>query len=158
MKIPDGHQAVIAELVARLPLAEVNWALTGSTAHALQGVPVEAHDVDIQTDERGAWQVAERFTDAVTTMPVRWSEAARIRSFFGRFVLHGIEVEIMGAASTRDAGGQWLPPTDPAHHRLLVPMGELLVPVLDLGYEAAAYDRLGRPDRAALLRRFDPSL
>jgi len=44
---------------------DVIWALTGSLGHALQGVPVEVHDVDIQTDREGAYEIERRFSEFV---------------------------------------------------------------------------------------------
>jgi hypothetical protein len=35
------HLSALRVLINRLPLEQVNWALTRSTSHALQGVPVE---------------------------------------------------------------------------------------------------------------------
>ena len=50
--------------------------------------------------------------------------------------------------------GSWGMPADPAQHRRIVQMGPLAVPVLKLEYEASAYERIGRSERAELLRRY----
>ncbi len=132
----------------------MNWALTGSAGHALQGVPVEVHDIDVQTDESGAYAVAAALADDVVE-PVRIVESGMMRSHFGRFRLHRVVVEVMGAVQTRTPGSEWLAPTDPSDHRILVPLGDQgpQVPVLSLRYEADAYDRIGRGARARLLRQ-----
>jgi hypothetical protein len=144
----------VVQLCRLFPLDRVSWALTGSAGHALQGVPVEVHDIDVQTDEPGAYAVASVL--AVDTLePVRIVESDVMKSHLGRFRLHGVVVEVMGAVQTRTTGSEWLPPTNPADHRVLVPLGDegVQVPVLSLRYEAEAYDRLGRAARVQLLRR-----
>ena len=46
--------AVLRDLCLALADGQVNWVLTGSLAFALQGLPVEPRDVDVQTDQVGA--------------------------------------------------------------------------------------------------------
>ncbi len=136
-----------------LPSPAVNWALTGSVAHRLQGANVTCGDVDVQTDEPGAYDVARRLAPWMV-VPVELWESGAMRSHFGRasFDDLGVEVEIMGAVQKRHQGGPWSAPTDPSDHRRVVPVGSAQVPVLSLEYEADAYDAIGRPDRARLLR------
>jgi len=43
-------QKLFPKLYERLGDSDVNWAVTGSLGFALQGVPVEPHHIDIQTD------------------------------------------------------------------------------------------------------------
>lgn len=150
--LPDAHLAALRSLVALLPLADVNWALTGSMGHLLQGAPVQPHDIDVQADEAGATKAAELLASYSIAPLHRW-ESERMRSLFGAFVVDGVAVELMGAVQKRLADGSWGPPTDPAEHRRLVHVESLVVPVLSLEYEAAAYDAIGRHDRASLLRR-----
>ena len=57
----------------------------------------------------------------------------------------------MGAVQKRRSDGAWEPPVDVTEHRRFVDLDGRSVPVLSLQYEAAAYERLGRQERAALL-------
>lgn len=86
------------------------WALTGSTSFALQGVPVVPGDIDVQTDERGAYVIQDLLRDKITR-PVTLASSGQIRSHFGAVVLHGVEVEIIGWASYASLYG-------PTHTRL----------------------------------------
>ncbi|MEW5933231.1 MAG: hypothetical protein AB1816_06580 [Bacillota bacterium] len=135
-------------LLGALQGRDIAWALTGSMAFALQGVPVGPHDIDIQTDEAGAYAIQSLFRDRVQR-PVRFSEAANVRSHFGALTLDGIEVEIMGALQKRLPSGHWEPPVDVKALRIFVPWQGYRVPVLPLEYECGAYARLGRHERAA---------
>lgn len=63
--IPDEHLNVIRKLYSGLKDEDINWALTGSISFCLQGVPADPDDVDIQTGEDGAYEIAELFSDRV---------------------------------------------------------------------------------------------
>jgi hypothetical protein len=56
------------------------WAITGSMGMALQGVDIDVHDIDIQTDSAGAYLIQDRLSDHVV------SNLAP----FGRKVLHRV--------------------------------------------------------------------
>lgn len=150
--ISKAHRAALRLLVARLPAEELNWALTGSTGHALQGVPVKANDIDVQTDEDTVWKAADLLAEHCVSPPHLW-ESTAVRSLFGRYAIEGVHVELIGALQKRLPDGGWGPPADPSAHRRFVAVERVRVPVLDLGYEARAYLELGRHGRAALLRR-----
>ncbi len=151
-RIPSTHLAALRVLCRALPLNEVNWALTGSLAHRLQGLDLTVNDIDVQTDAPGSEAATQRLDAWVLDRP-RLRESELISSVFGTFEIHGILVELMGGLRKRSGAGRpWGPATDPAVHRALVRVGELDVPVLTLDYEAKAYEEIGRPDRAAQLR------
>ncbi len=57
----------------------------------------------------------------------------------------------MGGVQHPDGDG-WSSPVDPRNHRVLLAWADRVVPVLTLDYEAAAYDSLGRGERARLIR------
>lgn len=149
MGLDDPHATVVCRLVDALE--DLDWALTGSTGVALQGVPVDPDDVDVQTSADGAHAVADRLAGHVVD-PVSRSEGDGIRSHFGRLSLEGVEVEVMGDLQKRRPDGTWEAPVDVTEHRQFVPFRGRRVPVLSLAYEARAYERLGRTERAALLR------
>jgi hypothetical protein len=148
-----AHLSALRVLITCLPLKEINWALTGSTSHALQGVPVEPHDIDVQTDEAGVWKAAEALA-AYCVSPPCWTESQTIRSLLGKYAIEGIEIELIGALQKRKPNGSWGTPTDPAEHRRVVEFEDLAIPVLTLEYEAVAYAELGRHERAELLRQY----
>lgn len=155
--IESQHLQVLRRLVARLQDRPLDWVVTGSLGMALQGVPVAVQDVDVQTGQAGAYEIERCFAEYVV-QPVRHSQSERIRSHFGVLEIEGVPVEIMGALQKRlddptDPGGPvWEPPVQVARHRRWVERGPLRVPVLSLAYEYQAYLKLGRHDKAALLR------
>jgi len=150
--IPPEHLRALRVLCERLPPAAVNWALTGSLGHRLQGVDVPVHDIDVQTDAGGAAKAADLLPEYVVDRP-RPRESERMSSIFSTLMIADVKVEIMGAVRKRDRpDAAWGPVTDPAEHRVMVYRFGLAIPVLSLAYEATAYEMIGRHERAALLR------
>ena len=144
---------VLMCLRRRLGQVERPWAVTGSMGFSLQGLPVEVHDIDLQTDREGAYAIEEIFTEAVV-QPVALSGTERVRSYFGTLELQGARIEIMGDLQKRLPDGSWEPPVTVAEHLRYIEVRGLSIPVLDLRYEAEAYRTLGRHDRADMLARW----
>lgn len=155
--IPAAHAGVLNRIARSLADLPFVWAVTGSTGMALQGVPLDVHDVDLQTSVAGAYAIGERLAAWVVT-PVRERISPRIRSHLGAFEIDGLTVEVMGGLQKCIAGA-WEPPVDVGPHRCWVTLGDVGLPVLSLVYEELAYRRLGRIERADLLRAWleDPS-
>ena len=155
MELPDPFCVAVERLVDLLPVSDVNWALTGSVAHRLLGADLDCRDIDVQSDEGGAYEIASRLSLCSGVLePVSSRTSTQIQSHFGRFRFGdlAVDIEVMGALRRRTGDGLWSAPTNPAEHRIMVPLGPRHVPVLSPDYEAEAYESLGRFDRAAMLR------
>ncbi|MFH1589505.1 MAG: hypothetical protein ABIB43_02980 [archaeon] len=76
-------------------LKSVKWVLIGSTNLVLQGVDVEANDIDVLTDKEDAFKVGELLKE-FEVKPVAFGEKYIFRSYYGLFEINGIEVEVMG--------------------------------------------------------------
>ena len=144
---------VLRKINARLNNTSVNWAVTGSLGFALQGVPVEPNDIDIQTDKRGAYEIKRHFSEFMIKR-VTFSSTERIRSYFGELMINGIKVEIMGDIQKSLEDGSWENPVDLKYHKRVVEVEGMQVPVLSLEYEYQAYLKLGRMDKAEMLRKW----
>ena len=151
--LDERYIAVLETLSTTLDDCSITWALTGSASFALQGIPLTPDDIDIQTTEDGAYLIEELFAEQVIE-PVTFSESEVIRSHFGAIELNDVRVEVMGALQKRQTDGAWEPPVNITEHRTFVDLGDIRVPVLSLHYEAEAYKRLGRTERAALLAEY----
>lgn len=149
--IPTSHWQVLRKLCAHLEPEGVVWALTGSTSLALQGVPVPVHDIDVQTDAEGAYAVQRCFSSYIAR-EVAHSATDTIRSHFGALTIDGVQVEIMGDIEKRLPGGEWEAPPPIALLRTYIEADGLRVPVLPLEYECEAYLKLGRPEKAQVIR------
>lgn len=149
-RLPPGHADALDTFCSRLDGFDHPWAVTGSTSFALQGLAFEPDDIDVQTDRAGAHALEARL-DAGWIEPIHWRVGDRVRSWFGRFELEGVQVEVMGDLERRVAG-EWIGPIDVTEHRRTVTWRGRHVPVLELAYEARAYEQLGRTTRASQLR------
>lgn len=137
----------------RLQATNVIWAVTGSLGFALQGVPVAPHDIDLQTDKNGAYEI-EHLLDEFVVEKVRFTSAERIRSHFGVFSVYEIRVEVMGDIEKRTSNGKWQPVDDLRKHIRLIEIDDMEIPVLSLDYEYEAYMQLGREGKARFLRNW----
>lgn len=153
--IPEKSLEVFRFIYRRLEGEEINWVLTGSLAFAMQGLPLTPRDIDIQTDRQGAYRFGELFAEFVTH-PVGTDRAGeRLRSHFGDFQIEGVQVQVMGDLQKRESPEhEWEPPTDLDRHKRWLEFGGMRVAVLDLEYEAESYRKMGRLERAELLRSY----
>lgn len=140
-------------LTAALQDAAVDWAITGSLGFALQGVPTAVHDIDIQTDRDGVYEIERRLAQySQQAAALRTSEL--LRSYFGALKIEGIQVEIMGAMQKRAKDGGWGQPVQIAPIRRWVDYNGMHLPVLSLAHEYQAYLYLGRIEKARLLEKY----
>ena len=149
--IAKAYLKVLEKIVNRLQDSPIVWVVTGSLGMALQGVPIEVHDIDIQTDRNGAYEIERRLAEYVVK-PVTYSESERIRSHFGMLEIDGIKVEIMGDLQKRLDNQSWEEPVKVERYRRWVEVTGMRIPVLSLEYEYQAYLKLGRVEKAEMLR------
>ena len=153
INLPPGFDPVISQLHDRLETLPHPWTFTGSLSMALQGMDLEIHDIDVQSDREGAYAIQALFPEFIIR-PVAFSGTERVRSHFGALEIAGVKVEIMGDMQGRPLEDDWIaPPFLPdLIHR--VEYAGMRLPVLDLEYEYTAYARMGRAAKAARIRHF----
>ena len=138
---------------ARLMDCRIPWAVTGSLGMALQGMEIEVHDVDIQTDKPGAYEIERRFFEFVVK-PVHFLASERIRSHFGALEMDGIKVEIMGDIQKLLDDQTWEEPVKVEQHRCWVGIEGMQIPVLSMRYEYQAYLKMGRTEKAEKMKKW----
>ena len=152
--LTDQHYAALHVILQRTqPHPDLVWALTGSTSFSLQGMDVEPHDIDIMTDEAGAYLLGDLLAPWCAK-PVTQSQAPYIRSHYGTFLIEGVEVEVMGASRRLGLDGTWGEPWDLKPRRYFLTARGLVLPVIHLRHEVQAYQELRRPDRARQIEQF----
>lgn len=145
--------SILSNIVGLLRGAPVPWAFTGSTGMYLQGLPLAPRDLDIQTNGQGAYEIERRLGYQVT-LPVAFRQSQMIRSHYGRGVLDGWTVEVMGDVEKSLPKGGWLGAPNLAATVRLTSWRGLDLPVMDLRHEVRAYELLGRMDRVKMMRDF----
>ena len=149
--IDTDYLGILRTICAKLAGFEVDWVVTGSLAFALQGMDTEVHDVDIQTGVAGAYEIERRFSPYVVRR-VRFTSAERIRSHFGILMVDGIRGEIMGDIQKRLKDGSWDERADLHHHKRMVEVEGMQIPILTLEYEYQSYLKLDRAEKAEKIR------
>ncbi len=131
----------------------ITWAVTGSLGMVLHGMPLDIHDIDIQTDKEGAYEIEQRLVNhLVESVHFRVSDS--VRSYFGVFEIDGVQVEVMGALQHWYFDGKWTSPVEVSHHLDCVDLKEMHIPVMSLAHEAEAYHLYGRTERAEMIKKF----
>ncbi|MFW9995220.1 MAG: nucleotidyltransferase domain-containing protein [Candidatus Odinarchaeota archaeon] len=120
----------------------VRWILAGSASLAFQGVKITPEDVDIITDKKGALVFNELFKDHALNA-VSWSRTEEFESYFGKFQIKGIRVEIMGDLKVKE-GSTWRSLSYRLKNPRLVTVGKLTVPVSPLDDQLESYTRSSR--------------
>jgi len=151
--IEAQYLAALRAICSCLKDCQAIWVVTGSLGMAVQGVDLIVHDIDIQTDRLGAFEIESRFPEHIVE-PVHYSQSERIRSYFGRLEMDSVKVEIMGDLQKRIDEKTWEEPVNVESHRRWVTVDGLRVSVLSLEYEYQAYLRLGRVEKAEILRKW----
>ena len=151
LDLPEQHVQVLRLLIEKIPPAELPWALTGSAGLRLQGVDIPVNDLDLQTDAQTIYIIEKHLTEFVKT-PVHVWESEHTLSHHGQAEIYGLQVEFLGDMRHRSPAGIWEPAIDIASNRIWVDWHELQVPVLSLEHEALAYEKMGRAQKAELIR------
>lgn len=150
---------VLYAIVPAMFKAQQPWALMGSTASVLQGIPdYVPPDIDLTTTMEGAYMMAGAISQTgAVVRPLQYSERAPYASYFGIFEVKGVKVEVMGNLIIRCADGyinlreHWARWSDKVR---ILHFGDLHVPVVPLEWQLVANALLGRPERISGIARF----
>lgn len=146
-KIKEALKIVCRKLKGK----NIDWVLVGSTNLALQGVDVSPHDIDILTDEKGAFSINELLRD-YEVRKVEYKESENLASYLGEFRIDDIKVEVMGDLRIKRPDGTW-------YKELVIrgaknaKIGEMEVPLYPLEKELEGYKILGRVEKVREIER-----
>jgi hypothetical protein len=156
LELPATHIRALTALFKLIPPDEFPWALTGSGSLRLQGVDVRVHDLDIQTDKPTIYILEQRLVRFMKT-PVHFWESTGMHSLDGKAEIENIEIEILANILHKMPDGTWSAITDFSR---LIRMNShgLQIPLFPLKDELAAYEAMGRVEKAALIRKTLASL
>lgn len=151
-KILNAFQKIYTELSdpGRKP---INWAVTGSLGMVLHGMQMDIHDIDIQTDKEGAYEIERRLVRYLVKL-VHFKASERIRSYFGAFEIEGIKIEVMGDMQHLVADQTWDSPVSLESCRDWVDHTDMHIPVITLEHEVEAYQKMGRSEKAEMIKNF----
>jgi len=120
---------------------------------ALQGMDIQVHDIDIQTDRYGAYEIGNIFSEYVVE-PVHYLASERIRSHFGVLDIDGVKIDIMGDVQKFLGDQTWEEPINVQRYKYWIKFNNLRIPVMSLEYEYKAYRKLGRTRQAEKIKNW----
>lgn len=145
--------SALGKIRARLEKSNVKWALVGSLGMAIRGIPIEPHDIDIITDEAGAYEI-ERLLSQFVLRRVAFRTSDMIQSHFGTLEIDGVRVEIMGDFRIKNSVGNWEESLDLDKHMQIVQIEGEGVPVLRPEWEYQTSLKLGRREKAEMVKTY----
>ncbi len=151
LELPEQHTAVLTFLLKESPPAKYPWALTGSAGLRLQGLDLSVNDLDLQTDA-GTVFLLEKKLSPFMKSPVHLWETEHTLSYHGQAEIQGLQVELMGDIRHRLADQTWSESLEIGSVLVWVEWHDLEVPVLSVEHEALAYEKMGRTQKAGLIR------
>jgi hypothetical protein len=127
------------------------WAVSGSVALALHGLPVECRDLDVLTRAEYALLAASRIP-GTTLEAVRFRARERLRGHLGRIAVGGVDTEILGGVQNQLPDGSWTPPARLAAREIVhIDVDGCRCNVLSLPALRAVYELMKRPETLALI-------
>jgi hypothetical protein len=140
--------------IGGLPTIEVGrWAVGGSAALALHGVPVEPRDVDVIADRLAVSELVDGLGETVVMDSAPWDRGDVRAARRVLAVVEGFELEILVEVEAVDAGGHVVMTTPSLDLVESVLVFRRLIPVIPLSTMLEVLEATGRDERAALARK-----
>ncbi len=140
MKTPENFNSTIKFLADIFK--DYQYAFRGTSSLVLHGLDMNVDDIDVLCDERAALS-ANKLLEEYLTHEVEWSESEKFKSFFGKFKVNGILVEVIGDWQIKDLKGDWSRVYDASEFEELNFEGEK-VKVTPVNLELECFAKMGR--------------
>lgn len=152
--LSDPHRQALLMICRALEIeprsgSKPRWALGGSLALALHGLPVGCRDIDLLTTAADAVRLTE--LPGTKIEPVRFRTRPRLRGHIGRIRVHEVEVEILGDVENELADGSWSAPPPLGDELEHIDFEGHSCPIFALTALRAAYEAMERPEKVALI-------
>jgi len=145
----QSFKKVLEIIYGHLKNSDIKWAIFGSANLLLQGLQIKPNDIDILTDEQGAYKIENIFSK-YSVKKVSFSSNGKVQSHYGAFDIDGVKVEIIGDfRSSVD-----LKPIAELKNCTNLMLGDIKLPCLTLEDELISYTRLGRPEKVKLIKEW----
>ncbi len=123
-------------------LKGLRFAIRGTAGLVLQGLEMNVDDIDVLTDKETALACNDLLAEYLIE-EVAFKESAKFKSYFGKFEIEGVPVEIMGEWQIKDNKGTWSKPFNAAN-RQLISIDDEEVFVNSTKEELTAFAKMGR--------------
>jgi len=130
-------------IISKLEKTNINWCLVGSLSLYLQDVKIKPNDIDILTDKEGAYKFSNIFKE-FERQKVKFRKSDIFYSHYGKFLINGIEVEVMGDLSIF-IDGKWVGDIrNRLNSKKVIKYNELEIPVSPLKEQLDSYEKMNR--------------
>ena len=106
---PTDFEETIIFLASKLK--GYQYVIRGTASLVLQGIDMNVDDIDIISDKRGALACNKIFKDYLLE-EVKYQESEKFKSYFGKFKINDVPVEVMGEWEIKTPKGKWVDPFD----------------------------------------------
>ena len=104
---PESFEDVIKFLAVKLE--GYQFAIRGTASLVLQGLDFNVQDIDVLADKKTALSCNE-ILEELLAEKVEFKESDKFKSFFGKFKINDILIEVCGEWKIKDAKGVWSDP------------------------------------------------
>lgn len=142
--VPPKFSEIVTLIADRL--VGLNYAIRGTASLVLQGYDMNVADVDVLADENAALACNDLFKEFLVgkgATRVAYRESEKFKSYYGKFLINNVEVEVMGEWQIKSPKGVWGPVYN-ASERYQVEVGGSKVWVTTVESELGMYAEMGR--------------
>lgn len=137
---PENFEKVILLLADKLKSQQ--YAFRGTAGLVLQGLEMNVDDIDILSDKETALDCNDLLAEYLIE-EVSYKESEKYKSFFGKFKIEGVPVEIMGEWQIKDTKGIWSQPFNASERKVVKLDGENVY-VTPIEQELIVFAKMGR--------------
>lgn len=125
----------------------IDYAFIGSVNLYIQGLKVEPRDIDILTTPEGIKKI-DGILGEHRTKEIYFDESEGRNSFRSFYEIEGIEIEVLGNVSNAYRKPESLT------ERLFIEFDGIKLPCILLASEIETYQRMGRQEKAEMIKKF----
>jgi hypothetical protein len=151
--LPVEHRKALNEVCQALDHPEIEWAVSGSVALALQGLATPCGDLDLVLGVESVDVVARLLAEDVEE-PMAPRARGGIRGVLGRARLGGVAVELLADLRNELPDGSWTEPLDVGALRAWGEVDGCRCPVIPVSALEHAYQLMGRMEQARAIAMF----
>lgn len=137
---PKNFEEVILFLAEKLK--NFQYAFRGTASLVLQGIQMNVEDIDIVGDKETALACNDLLAGYLIE-EVTLKESEKFKSYFDKFKVEEIPVEIMGEWQIKDTKGKWSEPFNASERKMIVMDGNEIY-VTPVEEELTVFAKMGR--------------
>jgi len=141
-KKPKFFEKTISEIAQRMK--DTRYAIRGTASLVLQDIDMNIDDIDIIANEKTSLLFNDKLKDFINEK-VKYKKSEKIKSYYGKFTINKIQIEIMGCMQIKNKENEWSNPFDASSDEVTsIKLKDQLVKVTTIQTELMMFSLLGR--------------